>query len=412
MIGNDAAMFSHLVDVYFDTRRNKRYGRDSMGYEMSWPANLSREFRQRKDRTIRIEHNYAFLTSIPRWREIMATEFKGRLIDHELCEVVIPAADKVLSPVSYNNRKGMGAQAAINCLVEILDEVTEFYTRPARIIKLDIRGYFPNAHWDVAERCIDAVIDLTGREDADYLKWLAMVAVNANPAAHCELRTPRGFWHEHIEPDKSILAKPEGTGAAIGRLVWQTAMGLYINDEIKWLTDEMGIRVVCFVDDIVMVVPERLHGYALAVIPELRRRLAAKGVRLNERKFYDQPAEHGVEFLGSHIRPGRIHLNDKTYAQSLIRIAELNRMGNKAAHLDEFLSSMNSYFGLLKQRTDHRRMLALRDAIDPAWWAYLRWNGERCCVSCREGFTWRDRMNRKYHLKLKYNGKRRTRSAA
>ena len=47
----DAAHFSHLVDVYFDTRRNKRYGRDSMVYEMSWVANLVREFRQRKDRT-------------------------------------------------------------------------------------------------------------------------------------------------------------------------------------------------------------------------------------------------------------------------------------------------------------------------------------------------------------------------
>ena len=383
-----------------------------MSYEMSWPANLSREFRQRKGRTLRIEHNYAFLTSIPRWREIMATEFKGRLMDHELCEVVIPAAEKVLSPFSYNNRKGMGAQAAINCLIEILDEVTEFYTRPARIIKLDIHGYFPNALWDVAERAIDGVIDITDREDKDYLKWLATISVHANPAAHCELRTPKGFWDEHIDPEKSILLKPEGVGAAIGRLVWQTAMGLYINDEIRWLTEEMGIRLVCFVDDIVMVVPEHVHGYALALIPELRRRLALKGVRLNEKKFYDQPAEHGVEFLGSHIRPWRIHLNDKTCAQAHIRIRELNRMRNQVAHLDEFLCSMNSYFGLLKQRTDYRRMIALRDAIDPSWWDYIRWNEERYCVSCRDGYTWRDRMNRKYHLKLKHNGKRRTRSAA
>lgn len=413
MIGNEARKFSHLVDVYFDTRRNKRYGREAMAYEIEWPACLSREFRARKERSLRIDHNYAFLTSIPRWREIMATEFKGRHIDHELCEVVIPAAEAVLSPHTYNNRKGKGAQAAINQLIETIYEVTEDYTVPARIIKVDIKGYFPNARWDVAEREVCKVLDLTGRPDTDYLKWLAMIAINANPAAHCELRTPRHYWDEHIDPEKSVLLKPEGVGAAIGRLVWQTSMGLYINDEIKWLTEEAGIRAICFVDDIVMVVPEHRHAYALAVVAELRRRLAEKGVTLHPRKFYDQPATHGLEFLGSHIRPGRIHLNDKTYHQALTRVAQLNTVHGKRYLVDVFLSSVNSYFGLLKQRTDYRRMMELKDAIAPSWWEFVRWDEERYCVTCREEFSWRTRMDRKYHLKLNTDyGKRRTRNAA
>ena len=393
--------FAHLVDVYFDTRRNKRYGRDSMVYEMSWTANLVRDFLEREERTIRILQNYAFLVSIPKWREIMATEFRGRLIDHEICEVVIPAANAVLSPVSYNNRKRMGAQAAINHLIENIHKASEGYTSPARIIKLDLKGYFPSARWDVAARCIDDVLDLTGRDDLDYLKWLTMVAVHCNPAAHCELRTPRHLWKEHIAPEKSLLARPEGEGAAIGRLIWQTAMGLYINDEIRWLTEECGLLAVCFVDDIVITVPERLHGYALALIPELRRRLAAKGVRLNEKKFYDQPYGHGVEFLGSHVKPFRILLNDDSFARALSRVRELNGASRKEEHLDDFVASMNSYTGLLKNRNERKRTRKLRDALDQSWWEFAEWDDRRQCVRLRPPFTRNARLNKKYHLNLK-----------
>lgn len=397
----DKERFAQLTDVYFDTRRNKRYGRDSMVYEMSWIANLVRDFRDRKDRSFRILHNYAFLVSVPKWREIMATEFKGRLLDHEICEIAIPEGEKILSDCSYNNRKGKGAQAAINHLIENIYRASEGYTKPARVIKLDLKGYFPSALWDVAERCIDRSLDLSGRDDLDYYKWLAMVAIHCNPAAHCELRTPRRLWAEHIPPEKSLLAKPEGEGAAIGRLIWQTAMGQYINDEILWLTEECGLLVVCFVDDIVITVPEHLHEYALGLIPELRRRLAAKGVRLNEKKFYDQPYGHGVEFLGSHVKPWRVHLNDSTCARALSRVDELNRIGDKASRLDELVASVNSYTGILKNRTEHRRTQEVREALDPAWWEFVFWDERRSCVKCLPPFTHNARLNRKYHLKLK-----------
>lgn len=411
---NDKQLFPHLVGLYFETRRNKRYGRDAMVYEMDWVSNLVKEWRARLDRTLRVAHNYAFLVSIPRWREIMATEMTGRLMDHEVCEVAIPAAEKILTQHSYNNRKGKGAQAALNALIETIYRVSRGDTEPCRIIKLDLKGYFPNARWDVAERELCKVLDLAGEspDRTAYLKWLTMLAVNANPADHCELRTPAWMWHAYIDPDKSIRLKPEGVGAAIGRLIWQTAMGLYINDEIRWLSEDCGLDVVCFVDDIVIVVPERLHGYALAQVAVLRGKLAAKGVRLNERKFYDQPHGHGVEFLGSHIRPGRVHLNDKTYAQARTRVRELNRIRDKEHAIDVFLSSMNSYFGLLKQRTDYRRLTKLRDAITPEWWQFVQWDDRRKCVTAQPFWCWTARMERKYHLNLKHHGKRRTRPAA
>jgi hypothetical protein len=180
-------------------------------------------------------------------------------------------------------------------------------------------------------------------------------------------------------------------------------MGLYINDDIKWFNETCGIRTVCFVDDIVMTVPEHLHDYALSLIPKLRERFAAKGIRLNSRKFYDQPCTHGLEFLGSHIRPNRLHLNNKTYERGLQRIADLNKIKDKERYIDTFVCSVNSYTGMLKNRTDYRKLMTLIQQVDDSWWVYTYWNRQRQCVSVYQKYCERERLNRKYKLHLKLN---------
>ena len=50
-----------------------------MQFEMNWAPLLVRLMRELRARTFRILHNYTFLVSIPKWREIFATEFVGRL---------------------------------------------------------------------------------------------------------------------------------------------------------------------------------------------------------------------------------------------------------------------------------------------------------------------------------------------
>ena len=174
--------FMKQMELVFNTQRNKRRGHDSLVYENHIISLTVKGMFQRLDKTLRINHNYAFLTYLPKWREIMATEFEGRKIDHEICDIVIPQADMILSPYTYNNRVGKGSQAAINQLLEHIFEVTEGYTKSARIIKLDFKGYFPNAMWDYAEKCMCEVLDIADVENKEYWKWLIMIAIHCNPA--------------------------------------------------------------------------------------------------------------------------------------------------------------------------------------------------------------------------------------
>ena len=398
--------YGKFLGLMDSTRKNKRYGKDSVAHEIHWATQTFRDLQMRFDYTFRINGHYAFLTSIPKWREIIATDFSGRQTDHELCDPLEPYFEAVLHDRTYNNRKGKGCQAAINRVMEDIYEVSEGYTKPCRIIKWDLRGFFPNAIWGIMEKCFVDVIE-ANREDlnekygewyADYLRWLTMVVINCNPAAHCELRTPKNFWKEHIRQDKSILEKEEGVGAPIGRLPSQKAMGLYINDEIRWLNDNCDIRATLFMDDCVMVVPEELHQYALSLFPELRKRLAAKRIKLNEEKFYDQPYQHGLEFLGSHIRPNRIHLNANTISRCKAKIMEMNRCKDKERELEHFLGSMNSYFGLLKNRTDYYKMFELMRMCSLEWWNYCFYNVRKKCITATPSQNYKKRIFRRYNI--------------
>ena len=400
-----------LLSVMFSTRQNKRYGRDSMAFEVCWTPQLVRLMRELRARTFRILHNYTFLTSIPKWREIFATEFAGRVADHLLCDTLKPRIERTLHTRTFNNREGMGSQAAINQVIDDICEVSECYTQTAWIIKWDLAGFFPNADCTYMEGCFDKVIDTYNDEIIEehgewmpsFLRWLAMITIHCCPAKHFERRTPKYLWDEHIKPEKSILNKPGGIGVPIGRMTSQTGMGLYINDEVAWLNDECGIRTTVFMDDGVIVVPDRLKAYALSLLPELRRRLAAKGVKMNDKKFYCQQHWKGLEFLGSHIHPWSIILNDATWARCLARIEEYNKLltVEKYRELDRFISTVNSYTGLLKNRTSFRRVCQLRDAIADDWWQWLDWDARRQCVVSKPQHTFRARLNDKYHLKLK-----------
>lgn len=408
----EAQFFESQMELVFETQHNKRRGRDSIAYENNIIPLTMRAIKDRYNKELRINNNYAFLVSTPKWREIMATSFEGRKIDHEICRVVIPIAEKILSPYTYNNRKKKGSHAAINQVIENICNVSQCHTKPCRVIKLDFKGFFPNAMWNYAENLLKQTIDNANitAEEKNYLKWLVMIAIHCNPAANCTLRTPWYMWNEHIEPDKSLFHKPEGVGAAIGRLIWQTAMGLYVNDIICWLNDYCLIPTVCFVDDVVMVVEEERHNYALALFPELRRRLAERNIRLNEKKFYDQPYQNGLEFLGFHVKLFRLHTNNSTFNRAVERIKALN--SSRWKDIDAMLSVFNSYSGMLKNKADYNRLIKLKGLISDEWWQWLIYDKTRRCLAYKDGYSVNQRLNKKYNLKLKRYENRRNQKAA
>lgn len=213
----------------------------------------------------------------------------------------------------------MGAQLAVNTLIQDIYEVSGGYTRPCWIIKIDYKGYFPNMDRDVAwKQVLDIVKGEYHRPDKPDVIYCLMIACFCDPGRSAR-KSPLWEWSDY-PVYKSVYMRPPGVGGLIGFTFWQQVASLYPAEIDRFVASSISPHFIRYVDDTVIVTDNKAS--ALAQLPELRRRLAGIGIDLHPSKFYCQPAEHGVEFLGYHVLPGRIHLNRKIVNRALRRSQE------------------------------------------------------------------------------------------
>ena len=372
---------------------SKRRSEDAVIFEIDYERRLSRLLEAINERTYRANANYTFVSMRPKPREVFACELEARLIQWYIIWRILPILEETLTDRTFNNRKGMGTDAAIRRIYDDIVEVSDHCKRDAYVIQWDLQGYFPNARTEVAAHQLQRLV----REhyegfDKEDLLWFIMISCNALPQKHCYRKSPREMW-ELIEPGKSLFNKPDGIGGAIGFLIWQVAMNLYLNDVDKWAIEEMGLHYVRFVDDTVIVVQNK--EAALLLLPLFRQKYAEYGCKMHPRKFYCQHVSKGVKILGSVIKGGRVYIQNRTIRNATRRIHHLNKTPNKRAHLDNFIDTVNSYFGLLKNRSEFRAIQRLHDTVNASWWKYLDMNWDRCCVVARPGYGYKDRLKYK-----------------
>lgn len=340
-----------LFCVYYKARSNKRRSRDSVAFEQNLERNLYSLWKSINERTFRADSNYAFVVSYPKPREIFATEMKNRIVHHYLDWRLRPIYESVLSDRTFNNRKGKGLHKAIDTYRNDIAELTDNYTKDAWCAHVDLKGYFPNANVEIAlAQQLELIDKYYYGDDKDDLRYMMTVCMRSDPARNCMVFVPRSEW-DAIAPEKSLFNKPVGVGAAIGFLCWQNAMGLYINDVVKWLQSFDFMRVVVFVDDIYIVTRDK--DKFLSLMPEFRQRLSMLKVELNEKKFYCQHYSKGIMCLGTMLKFGRRYIKNKSFNNAMRKIDELSVNTDGAKRI---LCSMNSHLGMLKNIEQKRRM--------------------------------------------------------
>ena len=392
-----------IIDAYLVARSNKRRTADQTDFELHWESNCVRLYHQIVYRCLR-PTAYAFVTLSPRPREVFASDMATRVLHHYIDIRLRPLLEKRLSPHTFNNRIGMGQKACQNAVISDIYEMSDGFARDAYIIKVDLKGCFPNIRQDIAYSQLRKVIeeDYHGR-DKDELLYLLQVCVFSYPTEHCERLAPERW--SLIPPEKSLFTKPPGTGAAIGFLIWQVAVNWYFHDIDEWLSSIEGIRFERFVDDIYIVT--RNKSMTLALLPELRRRLALLGAELNERKFYCQHYTKGVECLGAHIKLDRIYTNRRIVQRGIRKARSFRKASERS--IDEVLSSLNSYIGFCKQMNGYTQAWRIYETLPSCWRKYLHFDTARVAVVPNPGYTRRERIVRKYNLikPKRYGHKRR-----
>ena len=387
-----------LQETYQVARGNKRRSRDAVLFELDCERNLARLCDDLNGRKLDTSTNYAFVVFSPKPREIFATTMNVRIVHHYIDRKLRPIYEDVLSERSYNNRKGKGLHAAIARFREDVREMTDGFRKDAWIAHLDLKGYFPNADVEIALAQQLALVDkyYIGDDEAD-IRYMLETCMRADPARHCSVYVPRSNWSA-IAPEKSLFNKPVGTGGAIGFLCWQNAMGLYINDVIKWLQSFGFLRVVVFVDDIYIVTSDREKF--LDLMPEIRRRLGALKVSLNERKFYFQHCSKGVRVLGSHVKFGREYADNVTVMRAFRKVDEWRHAKDVRWRCDRLLSSMNTYVGIFKSKDMRKVTERFKGEVLGAFGRYLGWNERKACFALKPKFRYRRMLSTKYGVRI------------
>ena len=132
-----------------------------------------------------------------------------------------------------------------------------------------------------------------------------------------------------------------------------------------------------YVDDFILVHQDK--AYLKRLIPLIQQELKdTLGLTLHPKKIYLQHYTKGVQFLGVVIKPNRIYIANRTKSNFYLAIQKQNTVVADTNPDKEqqaaFLSSMNSYLGIMKHYKTHRlRKRMLIRHLSFRWWnaAYL-----------------------------------------
>lgn len=383
-----------LIEAYMMARSNKRRSADQVEFELHWESRLWQLYQHIVSRSVQ-PTAYTFVVEHPKPREVFASDMETRILHHYLDIRLRPIFEKKLSPHTFNNRVGMGQNAIQNALISDIYEMSRGYTRDAWVIMIDLKGCFPNIRQDIAfSQLENLILDNYVGKDIDELLYMLQLCIYSYPTQHCYRKSELCKWNL-IPNEKSLFYKEPGVGAAIGHLIWQNAANYYFHEIDEWAMKN-DIKMERFVDNMYFVTDNK--DMFLAQLPVIRKMLAELGASINERKFYCQHWSKGIECVGVHIKRDHVLLNHRIFRNAIKKIREMNH-NISPSRVDHLLASVNSYFGMMKNVNGYRLVKILLREMNPQWFQYVGFNRRRVCLQARKGYSARDLITKKYHLK-------------
>lgn len=317
---------------YHDCKRHKRNAPEAIAYAQEYESNLHDLIDELNAGTYRISPAKRFAVALPRIREVYAYVFKDRIVEHILANRILPILELYFIPDSYSCRKGKGVLYGVQRMAEQISSIG----KDCWYAELDISGYFPSMlreHiWEVIEPVIREGWNYG--DDVDWWLQLLKMFIFHDPSKDCvecgdleilkQVPVEKCLSHDRGEP--------------IGNLLNQIFAIVYLTDTDKWLAEELE-GYGRYVDDMGLLDTD--HDKLLATIPVLRKKLAAIGLRLNEKKTIIQRADKGIKFTGYVIKPWGIYSGERLVRNAL---AASKTIEEPLHHLER----LNSYLGFLR----------------------------------------------------------------
>ena len=205
-----------------------------------------------------------FTITEPKVREIMSIHFRDRVYQRSLNDVAIyPQVSRSFIADNFACQKGKGTLAARQRLEEYLHRYYRKHGTDGYILKIDIKGYYPNMNHRFAEKMLSEYLD------DDTYQMAARVL-------------------QHLPGEVGY-----NPGSQIVQIVGITAL----DDTDHYIKERLGVKYyIRYMDDFLIIHHDRetIEGYLAAI----RTKLEDQGMRINESKTFIQKVRDPVIHIG------------------------------------------------------------------------------------------------------------------
>lgn len=339
-----------LFEAFYDCLDGKSGTPDALEFQSRLLGNMTELCDSVNGRTYTPLPSIGFIVPKPVRREVFAANFRDRIIHHYIAIRLEPLFEQEFNDRTYNCRKGKGQLYGIRQLEKDIRECSKDYTVDCWYLQCDLQGFFmsiPRAK--LADKVDMFIVERYMGEDKEDLRYMSRETIMHEPHKHCVWRSPRSE-REKLAYGKSLDTAPPGCGVAIGNLTSQHNANFYLSP-FDWLL-EIVFAIIYhgrYVDDFYGIHPDK--EYLKECIPKMRAWLKTElSVTLHPRKIRLQPCRYGIKFTGMVVKWGRVYPGKRLAGNFANVVRRMNRLPENYTprDLDGFVSSLNSYLGLMR----------------------------------------------------------------
>ncbi len=365
---SSSSLFRDLYISYLRCRAGKRGAVNALRFEYRLEQNLLQLAEDLAGGRYKPSRSIRFAVPRPKMREIIAADFRDRIVHHYLVERLERIFEPVFIHDSYACRLGRGAHRAVSRVRDFIRQGSANGRRPLFALHLDVQNFFMSIDRDVLEKIVtDRLIRSKhnrkkhGVSHLDFLSGLARMMIR-HDALDGRIDKGNRQMLDRIPPHKTLLFAPQGKGLPIGNLTSQFFANVYLNELDQFCKHQLKCRYyVRYCDDFLLLdeSPERLAKWREEIREFLRTALL---LELNERYAAIMPVERGIDFLGYIIRPDYV----------LARRRSVNALKVKLAAFEKQLVEKNADTGRVIHRFDYPVLEKLRGVL-ASYLGHFKW---------------------------------------
>lgn len=361
--------YDEVFAAFTDCLKHKKNTKGAKDFCLDKVSNLLELTDEINSKTYRIGTSQAFIITDPKVREVFAAAFRDRIVHHLIIKELEPYFERYFISTTFSCLKGRGTLHGVQKLASILDEKSEHYARPYYIAKLDYQSFFMSLDKKLLRQRLDNFIiqNYPDNRKKECLRWLCEMVVPHHPEDDCEKVGNLSLW-KLLPPSKSLFYVGKDKGLAIGNLTSQMLANFYLTP-FDYKARELGLDIVRYADD--FVVGHHDLEYLKTCIPILKE-FAKTHLKLtiHPDKLYMQECSKGVTFVGAIIKQDRIYCGHRAIGKMYDKVASKFPYYEEA-ELESFVSSVNSYLGLMRHYKSYKvRKKFILTEIDE-WLPYI-----------------------------------------